>query len=416
MAKSRRVVITGMGAVSSIGTGLEEITKNLRAGRSGIVHLPEWSEMGIASQVAGVPEAQPESPLVDRRQSKNAGSAGKMALRASWEALETAGLDFRTLRGERIAVIIGSGSGSPRANYLANRAIETHRSTRRVNPFTVPHAMCSTGAANVCVALGLRGESWAVSSACSTGSHALGLARMMIQTGRYQQVLAGATEEVSWCESGAFDAMRALSRGFNDRPEQASRPFDKSRDGFVIAGGAGILLVEDLDFARARGATILAEFIGFGANSDGRDMVVPWPEGAVSVMREALDDASLPAEAVDYVNAHGTSTPQGDPSEARAMQILFGDRQPYISSTKSITGHALSAAGSLEAIYTVQMLREGFLSPSRNVDELDESCAHLALVREGGKSYAPRIALSNSFGFGGTNATLVLRAWRDDDA
>jgi 3-oxoacyl-[acyl-carrier-protein] synthase-1 len=423
MGALRRVVVTGMGAVSSIGTGLAAIEESLRSGRSGVRFVPEWVGIGFASQVAGVPEAEPDSPLLTRKIEKSATSMSRMALYATHEALTGAGIEPAEVRGTRVAVIIGSGIGSAIRNYNALRQVEQEaekaraaglekfQSTRRVSPFTVPQVMTSTAAANVSVALGTRGESWCVSSACSTGSHAIALAALLIRTGRYERILAGAADELDWTRAAAFDAMHALSRGFNDAPGRASRPFDADRDGFVISGGAGILLLEDLDAARRRGAPILAELTGFAANSDGNDMVAPLTDGAIDVMREALEDAGLRPEDVDYVNAHGTSTPQGDPSEAVAMRAVFGDRQPWISSTKSTTGHAVGAAGSLEAIYTIQMLRGGFLAPSINVDTVDERCAHLRLVLERDNGLEARTALSNSFGFGGTNACLALRRW-----
>ncbi|RMG43153.1 MAG: beta-ketoacyl-[acyl-carrier-protein] synthase family protein [Acidobacteria bacterium] len=405
----RRVVITGMGAVSSIGTGLAAIESALREGRSGIRRVPEWGEMGIESQVAGVPEAEPDCPLLTRRVEKNSTSVARMALFAAHEALRGAGLDPLGLRGQRLAVLIGSGSASTLQNFLSCRDLERTGTTRRVTPYTVPRVMGSTAAANVSVALGTTGESWSVSSACSTGAHAIGLGALMIRWGRYDRILAGAAEELDWTRVGAFDAMRALSRGYNDRPEQASRPFDVRRDGFVISGGAGVVVLEELEAARRRGAPILAEVAGYGANSDGHDMVLPDTRGAVNVMREALADAGIAPEEVGYVNAHGTSTPHGDPSEAAAMGEVFGRRQPWLSSTKSITGHAIGAAGALEVIYTVLMMRGGFLAPSRNLDEIDPSCAHLRFVREPDNDIAVTVAMSNSFGFGGTNASLVLR-------
>lgn len=423
MVSGRRVVVTGMGAVSSIGTGLSAILSALRAGRSGVVFVPEWAEIGLGSQVAGLPETDPESPLLTRRVEKSSTSLARMALRATHEALVGAGLDPEGVRGERIAVILGCGTGSSMRSYVSCRTVELEAerartagiasfvSTRKVNPFNVPHVMGSTAAANVSVALGTHGESWGISSACSTGAHAIAIAALMIRVGQYDRIIAGAADEIDWTRAGGFDAMRALSRGFNDRPEEASRPFDTDRDGFVISGGAGVVLLEDLDSARRRGAPILAELLGSAANSDGNDMVAPTTAGAVEVMRLALTDAGIDPQQVDYVNAHGTSTPQGDPSEAAAMKEVFGARQPWISSTKSTTGHAIGAAGSLEAIYTVLMLRNGFLAPSINVDRIDESCAHLRIAMERNNAIEARTALSNSFGFGGTNACLVLRRW-----
>lgn len=411
MTNRRRIVITGMGAVCSIGTGLEAIGESLRLGRSGITHVDDWQQRGIFSQVAGLPEPEPESPIATRKAIKTSSSCGQMAMRAAADALEHAGIGVETVRGSDLPVLIGSGTGSSIENHRSSATIEKTGSTRRVSPFVVPRVMGSTAAANVSVALGARGESWSVSSACSTGSHALGLAALLIRSGRYDRVLAGAADELDWSRAGAFDAMRALSRGFNDRPGEASRPFDRDRDGFVISGGAGVLILEELELALKRGAPILAELAGYGANSDGRDMVAPDPQGAAAVMHIALEDAGLTPGDVDYVNAHGTSTPQGDPSEAAAMKEVFGERQPWISSTKSITGHAIGAAGALEAIYTVLMLRDGFISPSRNIDHVDPACAHLRIAQEEGHREPLELALSNSFGFGGTNACLILRRW-----
>ncbi len=418
MAGARRVVVTGMGAVSSLGTGLAAQREALRSGRSGIVAAPEWRDMGLASNVVGAPEAAPDSPLVSRRIGKSAASCGLMALRATWEALTVAGIEPASLAGQNVAVLIGTGTGSTLTNHLACLALEKYRTTKKVNPYTVPQVMASSAAAHVSVALGVRGESWSVSSACSTGAHALGLAALLIKAGRYDRILAGAAEEVDWTRAGAFDAMYALSRGFNAEPEQASRPFARDRDGFVISGGAGVLVLEDLESARRRGATILAEILGSAATSDGHDMVAPLTDGAVAAMRLALADAGLAPEDIEYVNAHGTSTPQGDPSEAAAMAAVFGERPPWISSTKSMTGHAVAASGSLEAIYTILMLRDGFLAPNRNTtpDNVDPACARLRLVFEAPNAIAVRTAMSNSFGFGGTNACLILRRWDGDAA
>ncbi|GAB4225118.1 MAG: beta-ketoacyl-ACP synthase I [Acidobacteriota bacterium] len=420
------MVITGMGAVSPLGTGLAPVLEALREGRSGISFVEEWRELGYGSQVAGLPEAEPESPLLTRKIEKSSSSNAKMCLRAAWEALETAGLALDDIRGSDCALIIGSGTGSGIDNWRAcevvqrqaARARETGEpprsvTTRRIHPFTVPRVMASTASANLSVALGLRGESWSVSSACATGAHAIGMAARLIRAGLYERVIAGASDEVDWTRGGAFDAMHALSRGFNDRPEEASRPFARDRDGFVISGGAGVLVLESLDAAMRRDAPILAEVLGFGATSDGHDVVAPLTDGAIQAMRRAIADAGLSPEEIEYVNAHGTSTPQGDPSEAAAMAAVFGEHQPWISSTKSTTGHGIGAAGALEAIYTLLMLRDGFLAPNRNVtpENVDEACAGLRLVLEAPNAIRVRTALSNSFGFGGTNACLVLRAW-----
>jgi 3-oxoacyl-[acyl-carrier-protein] synthase-1 len=339
-----------------------------------------------------------------------------MALYASWEALQTAGLSPEEMRGANTAVLIGSGTGSTLKNHAACMAFLEHGTLRKVNPFTVPYVMGSTASANVSVALGTKGESWSISSACSTGAHAIGLAVTLIRAGSYDSALAGGAEEIDWTRAGAFDAMRALSRGYNDRPTEASRPFDRYRDGFVIGGGAGVVLLEELEAARSRSAPILAEVLGYGANSDGYQMLTPLTKGAVEVMERALVDSDVGPDQIDYVNAHGTSTPLGDPSEASAMEAVFGHRQPYISSTKSMTGHAIGAAGSLEVIFSVLMMRGGFLATNRNVEELDEGCRHLNLVIDAPNRIETRTALSNSFGFGGTNASLVLRRWDGPEA
>jgi 3-oxoacyl-[acyl-carrier-protein] synthase-1 len=426
MEDRSRVVVTGAGLVSPIGTGLDTVRDALRGGVSGIVHVPEWEERGLGSQVGGMPESTPESPLVSRKLAKSSSSNALMALRATWEAVTSAGMEPAELRGSETAVIIGAGTGSSvdnhRACVIVQGYLERRRageavngiSTRKVHPYTVPRVMASTGSANVSVALGTRGESWSVSSACSTGAHAIGLGTTLIRSGLYERVIAGASDELDWTRAGAFDAMYALSRSFNDRPQEASRPFARDRDGFIIAGGSGVVVLESLEAARRRDAPILAEVAGYGATSDGRDMVAPDTSGAVAAMRKALADARVDPAEIDYINAHGTSTPQGDPSEAAAVAEVFGDARPWISSTKSTTGHAIGAAGSLEAIYTMLMLRDGFLAPSRNVtpDTVDEACSPLRLVLEAPNALGADLALSNSFGFGGTNACLVLRSAR----
>ncbi|MCE5246758.1 MAG: beta-ketoacyl-[acyl-carrier-protein] synthase family protein [Candidatus Polarisedimenticolia bacterium] len=414
----RRVVVTGMGALSSLGAGLDVNAAALRAGRSGVTFNADFAERGFASQVSGAPATPPDCPLADRRIVKSSSAGALMALWATHEALADAALPLDQVRGSDLPVIVGAGTGSSLDNHIAASSMEKHGSTKRVSPYTVPHVMASSAAANVSVALGAKGESWAVSSACSTGAHAIYLASLLIKAGRYDRVLVGAAEEADWTRAGAFDAMFALSRRFNDRPSEASRPFAGDRDGFVISGGAGILVLEDLETARRRGARIHAELLGAAANSDGHDMVAPLPAGAAAVMRMALDQAGLRPDEIDYVNAHGTSTPQGDVSEATAMRDVFGARQPWISSTKSLTGHAVGAAGSLEAIYTILMLERRFLAPSVNVTPatVDPECAGLRLVLEADNDLAPRVALSNSFGFGGTNACLALRRWDEGAA
>ncbi len=411
MSGGRRVVITGMGAVSSIGIGLTAIEESLRAGRSGARQMPAWEKYGLASTVGAPPvDPEPDSPLATRHRVKSSSSNALMAMRATCDAIGSAGFEPEDFRGADVPVIIGSGTGSMLTCYRSAARIEKYRTSRRISAFTVPRVMGSTASANVSVALGTVGESWSVSSACATGTHAIHLASLLVKSGRYDRALCGASEEIDWPQASGFDAMHALSRGFNDTPERASRPFDRRRDGFVLGGGAGVLLLESLERARARGATILAEIAGCAATSDGHEMVQPSPGGAASVMQKALADAGLTPANVDYVNAHGTSTPQGDPSEALAMRIVFGDRQPWLSSTKSMTGHPIGPAGSLEAIFCVLMLRGGFLAPNINLEEIDPECAHLRIVT-GAESANARVAMSNSFGFGGTSASLILRRW-----
>ncbi|MDH3687785.1 MAG: beta-ketoacyl-[acyl-carrier-protein] synthase family protein [Myxococcales bacterium] len=409
MERDRRVVITGMGAVSSIGANLAEIESSLREGASGIRLVPEWQDLGLFSNICGSPEnPEPTPEIASRRELKSSSSNALMALEATGQALQQAGLETSELRGSDTAVIIGSGTGSTLQNWKSCKTLMAHKTTKRVNPFTVQQVMGSTASANVSVALGTRGESWSVSSACSTGAHAIGLATRLIRAGIHDSVIAGASDEIDWTRAAAFDAMHALSRRYNDTPERASRPFDSGRDGFVIGSGAGVVMLESLQRAESRGAPIVAEVLGFGTTSDGHEMVAPLKDGAVTTMRAALADAGLGPEKIEYVNAHGTSTHQGDASEAAAMAEIFGERQPFISSTKSTTGHAIGAAGSLEAIYTLLMLRGGFLAPNINLEKVDPACAHLRIVTERSNSVACRIGISNSFGFGGTNACLVL--------
>jgi 3-oxoacyl-[acyl-carrier-protein] synthase-1 len=400
-----------MGAVSSIGTGVQAVEAALRQGRSGVRFIEEWKELGGFSHVGGLPDDQePGSPLATR-QLISAGGIALMALKATSEALGMAGFGAGDLRGTDLAVLIGTGTGSTMTTHMAASRALKYRTSKRVSAFTISRVMGSTASAHVSVALGSRGENLAVSSACATGAHSIGIATEMIRAGKYDRALAGASDEVDWTRALAFDAMQALSRRFNDEPERASRPFDRYRDGFVCGGGAGVVLLEELQTALSRGATPLAEIVGYAAGSDGNSMFAPLSDGATRVMAGALRDAGLDASEVDYVNAHGTSTPLGDVSEANAMKQVFGSRQPRISSTKSLTGHPIGPAGSLEVIYSVLMMRGGFLAPNINVDEVDPECAHLDLVVEPCNGLESRTVMSNSFGFGGSNACLILRRW-----
>ena len=399
----RRVVVTGMGLVSCLGNDLESVALALRQGRSGVRPVPEYAELGLRSCVAGVPDVAGE-PLVDRKLRRFMGDAPLYAYHAARRALAGAGLDEELLTDPRTGLIVGSGVGSP-SEHIA--AIDKFREAglSKVLPYTVPRVMGSTVAACLATAFGITGTSYALTSACATSAQCIGHAAELIRSGKQDIVIAGGAEEVYWTQTVLFDAMGALSTSYND--STASRPFDTGRDGFVIAGGAGILVLEELEHACRRGATIIAELAGYGACSDGCDMVTPSPDGAARVMRLALQEAG---GAVDYINAHATSTPLGDLSELRAIATVFGDRAPRISSTKGLTGHPIAAAGAQEAIFALLMLQRGFVAGCANITELDPACAGLPIVVE---SIDCRIdtVMSNSFGFGGTNACLIFRRY-----
>lgn len=401
----RRVVVTGMGAVSSLGLDTAEIRDSLYHGRSGIRAVPEYRELGLRSQVAGTIDID-LGARIDRKLLRFMGEAAAYTYLAMEEALADAGLEREAISDPRVGLITGSG-GASTANVVAAADILRTKGVRRVGPYMVTRTMSSTTSACVGTAFGIQGTCYSMSSACATSAHCIGAAMEQIQLGKQDVVFAGGGEEIHWSMSALFDAMGALSSAYNDTPERASRPYDRNRDGFVISGGGGILVLEELEHARARGASIVAELVGYGATSDGYDMVQPSGEGAVRCMRMALEGVEEP---VDYVNAHGTSTPVGDARELEAMRAVFGDRIPPISATKSLSGHALGAAGVHEAIYSLLMLRDGFISASANVEELDPAAEGYPIVTE--RRDAPlRLVLSNSFGFGGANASLVFRRW-----
>jgi len=401
----RRVVVTGMGAVSSLGLDTAEIRDSLYHGRSGIRAVPEYRELGLRSQVAGTIDID-LGARIDRKLLRFMGEAAAYTYLAMEEALADAGLEREAISDPRVGLITGSG-GASTANVVAAADILRTKDVRRVGPYMVTRTMSSTTSACVGTAFGIQGTCYSMSSACATSAHCIGAAMEQIQLGKQDVVFAGGGEEIHWSMSALFDAMGALSSAYNDTPERASRPYDRNRDGFVISGGGGILVLEELEHARARGASIVAELVGYGATSDGYDMVQPSGEGAVRCMRMALEGVEEP---VDYVNAHGTSTPVGDARELEAMRAVFGDRIPPISATKSLSGHALGAAGVHEAIYSLLMLRDGFISASANVEELDPAAEGYPIVTE--RRDAPlRLVLSNSFGFGGANASLVFRRW-----
>ena len=401
----RRVVVTGAGIVSCIGNDLAAVEQSLRQGRSGIRAVPEFAEKGLRSQVGGKPEIDLEA-RIDRKQLRFMGDAAAYAHIALEDAIAQAGLAPAQVSHPRTGLIMGSGGGSP-ANQI--EAADTLRSkgSRRVGPYQVTRCMSSTVSACLSTHFGIKGINYSITSACSTSAHCIGAAAQQIAWGMQDVMFAGGGEELSWGMAMLFDGMGAMSSKRNDQPEKASRAYDADRDGFVIAGGGGAVVLESLEHAQARGATILGEVVGFGATSDGADMVAPSGDGAIACMRQAIEGLDGP---IDYINTHGTSTPVGDVPELNALRTVFGDRVPPFSSTKSLTGHSLGATGVQEAIYCLLMLQKGFIAGSVNVDTPDAAVGELPLVTA--TRDAPlRQALSNSFGFGGTNASLVLRRW-----
>ena len=406
MNAKRRVVVTGMGLVSCIGNDLDTVEQSLRQGHSGIRAMPQFTELGLRSQVAGAPQIDLEA-RIDRKQLRFMGDAAAYAHLSLQDAIAQAGLTPAQVSHPRTGLIMGSGGGSP-ANQI--EAADTLRSKgiRRVGPYQVTRCMSSTVSACLSTNFAIKGINYSITSACSTSAHCIGAAAQQIAWGLQDVVFAGGGEELSWGMALLFDGMGAMSAKRNDQPEKASRAYDADRDGFVIAGGGGALVLESLEHAQARGATILGEVVGFGATSDGADMVAPSGEGAVACMRQALEGLDGP---IDYINTHGTSTPVGDVPELNAMRTVFGEGQvPPFSSTKSLTGHSLGATGVQEAIYCLLMLQKGFIAGSVNVDTPDAAVGSLPLVTAT-RDADLRQALSNSFGFGGTNASLVLRRW-----
>ena len=404
----KRVAITGYGIVSSIGNNRAEVTRSLREGTSGIVAAPEYAELGFRSCVHGAVNID-TAALIDRKILRFMGDAAAYAYIALREALEQAQLTEAMIRSPRTGVVAGSGGGS-NDNILAAVDILRSRGARKIGPYRVPRTMSSTVSANLATALGVRGVNYSLSSACATSTHCVGHAAELIQFGKQDIVFAGGGEELHWSMSVLFDAMGALSSHYNDDPPRASRPYDANRDGFVIAGGGAMLVLEEWDHARRRGANILAELVGYGATSDGSDMVQPSGEGAVRCMRQAMATTEGP---VDYINTHGTSTPAGDICELQAIGEVFGNDIPALSSTKSLTGHSLGAVGASEAIYTLIMMQEGFISASANIIDRDPLSADYPIVETCREGVELRQAMTNSFGFGGTNATLVFRQPRD---
>jgi len=402
----RRVVVTGIGIVSSIGNNAQEVLSSLREAKSGIVKADDYERLGFRCQVHGAPSLDLES-AVDRRVRRFMGDGAAWNYVAMTQAVQDAGLEESDVKNERTGMIMGSGGPSTRTIVQAADTTR-EKGPRRVGPFAVPAAMSSTNSATLSVPFGIRGVSYSISSACSTSAHCIGNGAELIQWGKQDIVFAGGGEELDWTLSVLFDAMGAMSTHFNDQPGTASRAYDVNRDGFVIAGGGGVVVLEELEHARARGAKIYAELTGYGATSDGYDMVQPSGEGAVRCMRQALQTVGEP---IDYINPHATSTPIGDTREIEAIREVFGSKIPPISATKSLTGHSLGAAGVQEAIYSILMMRNGFVCESAHIEELDPEFADMPIVRERMDNADINVVLSNSFGFGGTNASLVFQRY-----
>ena len=401
----RRVAVTGLGIVSPIGSNVAEVTESLREGKSGIVHSDVYEEMGFRSHVHGAPNVDLDEHI-DRKLRRFMGDGAAYNYVAMQQAITDSGLTDADIRDERTGLVMGSGGPSTSAQVEA-ADMAREKSPKRVGPYAVPKAMCSTLSANMSTAFGMRGLSYSISSACSTSAHCIGNGSELIQMGKQDVVFAGGAEELHWTLSVLFDAMGALSSKYNDTPEKASRAYDANRDGFVIAGGAGVVVLEDMERAKARGAKIYAELVGYGATSYGVDMVAPSGEGAVRCMKMAM--AGLGDRKVDYINAHGTSTPVGDMIELAAIREAFGEHSPYISSTKSLTGHSQGATGAHEAIYSMLMMENDFLAASANIEELDPEAGDAKIVRERIDNAGLNTVMSNSFGFGGTNATLAFQ-------
>ncbi len=404
----RRVVVTGLGIVSCLGNDAQAVVEALRNGRSGIRFKEEYAERGFRSHVAGVVDIDLDE-LIDRKLRRFMGDAAAYAYVSMAQAIEDAGLTPEQVSHERTGLIAGSG-GASSANQVEAADVLREKGLRRVGPYRVTRTMGSTVSACLATPFKIKGVNYSISSACATSAHCIGSAMEQIQLGKQDVVFAGGGEEEHWTLSCLFDAMGALSTQYNDTPETASRPYDKTRDGFVIAGGGGMLVLEELEHAKARGAKIYAELVGYGATSDGQDMVAPSGEGAVRCMRQAM--ATVDGD-IDYINTHGTSTPVGDVAELKAIREVFGDSTPPMSSTKSLTGHSLGATGVQETIYSLLMMEHGFIAASANVKELDDQAAGFDIVTQRRDNATINRVLSNSFGFGGTNACLVLQRYRD---
>ncbi|MBZ9796686.1 beta-ketoacyl-ACP synthase I [Mesorhizobium sp. ES1-4] len=403
----RRVVVTGLGIVSSIGNNANEVQTSLHDARSGISFSDSFAEHGFRCQVWGAPTLDP-SAMIDRRAMRFLSQGAAWNHVAMDQAIADAGLGENDITNERTGIVMGSGGPSTRTIVEAAETTLKNGSPKRIGPFAVPKAMSSTASATLATWFKIHGVNYSISSACSTSAHCIGNGYELIQWGKQDIVFAGGHEDLDWTMSDLFDAMGAMSSKFNDRASTASRAYDANRDGFVIAGGAGVLVLEELEHAKARGAKIYAEIVGYGATSDGYDMVAPSGEGAVRCMRQALATVSTP---VDYINTHGTSTPVGDSREMGAIREVFGEKMPFITSTKSLTGHSLGAAGVQESIYSILMMQGGFIGESAHIETLDPEFEGMPIVRKRIDNAGIDTVLSNSFGFGGTNATLVFQRY-----
>ncbi|MBZ9678054.1 beta-ketoacyl-ACP synthase I [Mesorhizobium sp. ES1-1] len=403
----RRVVVTGLGIVSSIGNNANEVQASLHDAKSGISFSDSFAEHGFRCQVWGAPTLDP-SGMIDRRAMRFLSQGAAWNHVAMDQAIADAGLGESDITNERTGIVMGSGGPSTRTIVEAAETTQKNGSPKRIGPFAVPKAMSSTASATLATWFKIHGVNYSISSACSTSAHCIGNGYELIQWGKQDIVFAGGHEDLDWTMSDLFDAMGAMSSKFNDKASTASRAYDANRDGFVIAGGAGVLVLEELEHAKARGAKIYAEIVGYGATSDGYDMVAPSGEGAIRCMRQAMATVSAP---IDYINTHGTSTPVGDSKEMGAIREVFGEKMPFITSTKSLTGHSLGAAGVQESIYSILMMQGGFIGESAHIETLDPEFEGMPIVRKRIDNATIDTVLSNSFGFGGTNATLIFQRY-----
>ena len=401
----RRVVVTGLGIVSSIGNNVPEVLRSLREARSGIVKAESYEKLGFRCQVHGAPNYDLDS--VDRRVRRFMGDGAAWNFVAMQQAIADSGLEEKDVKNDRTGIIMGSGGPSTRT-IVAAADTTRDKGPKRVGPFAVPAAMSSTNSATLATPFGIRGVNYSISSACATSAHCIGNSAELIQWGKQDVMFAGGGEELDWTLSVLFDAMGAMSSKYNQTPARASRAYDKNRDGFVIAGGAGTVVLEELEHAKARGARIYAELVGYGATSDGYDMVAPSGEGAARCMRQAMATVK---HKVDYINPHATSTPIGDKREVEAIREVFGSNIPTISATKSLTGHSLGATGVQEAIYSILMMQNGFICESANIDDIDPEFADIPIARQRIDDAKVDVVMSNSFGFGGTNGTLIFQRY-----